>query len=92
MRLELTGQPGGFLAGILNLDQPHQNRLERIARQSGAQLDGLGLGRFAPRFCLRQLCPHLIELVGGCLGGLLLLGQRLPCLVGVLVCPIQFGA
>ncbi|MEI2422549.1 hypothetical protein V6O07_19885, partial [Arthrospira platensis SPKY2] len=69
-----------FLSGLL------------LVSQSDAQLGGLGLGGFAPRFCLRQLCPHLVELVGGCPGGLLLLGQRLACLVGVLVCPVQLGA
>jgi hypothetical protein len=35
------------------------------------------LGGFVPRFCLRQLCPHLVELAGGFLGGLPLIGQRL---------------
>jgi hypothetical protein len=116
MRLELTGQPGGFLSCLscllpclvaLGLSGSHSLGHPMslggsffalflgglfLVSQSGAQLGGLGLGGFIPRFCLRQLCSHLVELAGGFLSRLLLLGQRQACLVGVLVCPVQLGA
>ena len=100
--LELASESGGILACLAGL----LARLVALGL-GGGQLLGLALGvgcclpalllvRLVGRFGLcfdgRQLVAQSVDLGGRGLVGLLLFGQRLACLVGVLVCPVQLRA
>ena len=102
MRLELTGQPGGFLAGLPGF----LPGLVAFALGSGepfghaVRLGGCRLLLFLVRFALgvglganaRQFLAYLVELGSSGRRGLLLFGQCSACLLGVLVRPVQLRA